>query len=53
MIGVVIILVVMFVVGPFAVFVGGALWSAIVGWLYVEAGEAPPPAVAAESANHH
>jgi hypothetical protein len=40
-IGAVIILVIMFLIGPFAVFVGGALWSALIGWLYVASSEAP------------
>ncbi|GIU86184.1 MAG: hypothetical protein KatS3mg009_0699 [Acidimicrobiia bacterium] len=31
--GAVVILVVLFVVGPFALFVGGAVWSALVGWM--------------------
>ncbi len=33
MVGVVLLLVVMFLVGPVALFVGGALWSALFGWL--------------------
>lgn len=33
MVGVVVILVVMFVVGPIALFVAGALWSAVFGQL--------------------
>jgi hypothetical protein len=33
MVGVVLILVVMFVVGPIAVFFGGGIWSALMGWL--------------------
>ena len=31
--GAVAILVVLFLVGPFSLFVGGALWSALVGWM--------------------
>jgi hypothetical protein len=30
--GVVLILLALFVVGPFAIFVGGAVWSALIGW---------------------
>ena len=33
MLGVVVILVVLFIVGPIALFVAGALWSALNGWL--------------------
>lgn len=31
--GAVAILVVLFLAGPFALFVGGAVWSALVGWM--------------------
>jgi hypothetical protein len=33
-IGGVLILLVMLVVGPIAIFAGGAIWSALMGWLY-------------------
>jgi hypothetical protein len=33
MVGVVLIVIAMVVVGPFALFVGGAIWSALVGQL--------------------
>lgn len=33
MVGAVLILLVLFLVGPFAVFVGGAVWSALTGWM--------------------
>jgi hypothetical protein len=33
MVGVVLILVAMFLVGPIAVFVGGAVWSALFGYV--------------------
>lgn len=33
MLGAVLILLVLFIVGPFAVFVGGAVWSALTGWM--------------------
>jgi hypothetical protein len=32
-VGAVLILLVLFLVGPFAVFLGGAAWSALVGWM--------------------
>ncbi len=35
MVGVVVILLVMFVIGPIAFFVLGAVWSALFGWLNV------------------
>jgi hypothetical protein len=31
--GVIAILLALFVVGPFVIFVGGAIWSALIGWL--------------------
>jgi hypothetical protein len=34
--GVIAILLALFVVGPIAVFVGGAIWSALMGWLESE-----------------
>jgi hypothetical protein len=34
--GVVLILLALFVVGPFAIFVGGAIWSVLIGWLSSE-----------------
>jgi hypothetical protein len=34
--GAVIILVVLFVIGPIALFVGGAIWSAVFGWVTVD-----------------
>jgi hypothetical protein len=46
--GAIVILVAMFVVGPIGLFVVGAIWSALHGWLEVEAAdaraEAPKPA---------
>jgi hypothetical protein len=35
-VGVVLILLAIFVIGPIAVFVGGAIWSLITGWLASE-----------------
>ena len=35
MVGAVIILVVMFLIGPFVFFVLGAVWSALFGWLNI------------------
>ena len=32
MLGVVLILLVMFLIGPIILFVGGAIWSALFGW---------------------
>ncbi len=32
MVGVVLILLALFVVGPIAIFAGGAIWSALMGW---------------------
>ena len=32
MVGVVLILLALFVIGPIAVFAGGGIWSALVGW---------------------
>jgi hypothetical protein len=34
--GAVIVLVVLFVIGPIALFVAGAIWSAIFGWISVD-----------------
>jgi hypothetical protein len=39
-VGAILILVAMFVVGPIAVFVMGAVWSALHGYLEVEAADA-------------
>ena len=36
MVGVVLVLLAMFVVGPIVVFLVGALWSAVYGWLVME-----------------
>ena len=36
MVGIVLILLAIFVIGPIAVFVGGAIWSLITGWLMSE-----------------
>ena len=33
MVGVVLILLVLFVIGPIGLFVVGAIWSALIGWL--------------------
>jgi hypothetical protein len=41
MVGAVIILVVMFVVGPIGVFVLGAIWSAANGWLLTNDADTP------------
>jgi len=46
-IGAVLVLLGMFVVGPIGIFVVGAIWSALHGWLEVEAADeraAAPPA---------
>jgi hypothetical protein len=32
MLGVVLVLLAMFLIGPIAVFLGGAIWSALFGW---------------------
>ena len=40
MIGVVLILLVIFIVGPIGLFVVGAAWSAITGWLMSEDADA-------------
>ena len=32
MVGVVLILLALFVIGPIAVFAGGGIWSALIGW---------------------
>jgi hypothetical protein len=34
--GAVIVLVVLFVIGPIALFVAGAIWSAVFGWISVD-----------------
>ena len=39
MAGAVIIVIVLFVIGPIAVFAGGAIWSALNGWLFSWKGE--------------
>jgi hypothetical protein len=36
MVGAVLILLVLFVVGPVAIFVGGMVWSALAGWLLAD-----------------
>lgn len=36
MLGVVLIVLALVVVGPIAVMVGGAIWSALVGWLLID-----------------
>lgn len=36
MIGAVLILIVLFVAGPVALFMGGAAWSGLFGWLHSE-----------------
>lgn len=36
MIGAVLILIVLFAAGPVAVFMGGAVWSGLFGWLQAE-----------------
>jgi hypothetical protein len=44
-VGVVLILLAMFVIGPILIFAGGAIWSAITGWLLAEdADREPAPA---------
>ncbi len=40
MVGAIIVLAVLFVVGPVAVFVGGVIWSALTGELLTEQAEA-------------
>jgi hypothetical protein len=42
--GAVLILLALFVVGPFLVFVGGAIWSALLGYELTEDAEAPATA---------
>ena len=39
MVGVVLIVIAMVVVGPFALFVGGAIWSALMGQVLTNDGE--------------
>jgi hypothetical protein len=39
-VGVVLILLALFVVGPVSIFFGGAIWSALTGWLVTEDVEA-------------
>ena len=48
MLGVILVLVGMFVVGPVALFMGGAIWSALFGWLVAETVD-PTPAPDATS----
>ena len=48
MVGVVLILIVMFLVGPVAVFVAGAIWSALFGWVV---GDSVAPADTVPDAN--
>jgi hypothetical protein len=40
MAGAILILLTMFIIGPIAVFIAGAIWSAAFGWLVVEDVEA-------------
>jgi hypothetical protein len=40
-IGAVLILLVIFVIGPIGLFIVGAAWSAIIGWLMSEDADAP------------
>jgi hypothetical protein len=49
MVGAVLILIAMFVVGPIAVFAMGAVWSALHGYLEVEAADARAAAETAGS----
>jgi hypothetical protein len=49
--GVVVILAVLFVVGPVAIFFGGAVWSALSGWLLTEDTEHADAADAAVQAS--
>jgi hypothetical protein len=35
-VGVVLVLIALFIAGPIALFVAGALWSAVLGWFLVE-----------------
>jgi hypothetical protein len=50
MVGVVLVLLAMFVVGPILVFLGGAIWSAFFGWAMVESTQADDADAAAASA---
>ncbi|MDQ1520042.1 MAG: hypothetical protein QOI55_1115 [Actinomycetota bacterium] len=36
MLGVILVLVALFVVGPMALFLAGAIWSALLGWLLTD-----------------
>ena len=49
MVGAVLILLVMFVVGPIGVFAAGAVWSAIHGWLESDAADTRAQTPAASS----
>ena len=42
MLGVVLILLALFVVGPIAVFFGGGIWTALMGWESTEDAEREP-----------
>ncbi len=43
MIGAVIVLIVLFIAGPIGLFLGGALWSALFGWMQSDLAEQPKP----------
>jgi hypothetical protein len=43
MLGAIIVLVVLFVAGPIALFFGGAIWSAAFGWMQSDLAERPAP----------
>jgi hypothetical protein len=44
MLGVVLILLALFVIGPIAIFFGGGIWSALMGWESTEDAEHKPEA---------
>ena len=48
MAGVVLVLLAMFVVGPIGLFITGALWAALTGWLSSEEADARAAAPASE-----
>ncbi|MCZ7528213.1 MAG: hypothetical protein M5U14_18685 [Acidimicrobiia bacterium] len=51
MAGAVVIVVIMVLVGPIAVFLGGAVWSALTGWLLAEDADARAGAADAGAAD--
>jgi hypothetical protein len=43
MVGVVLVVLALVLVGPILVMLGGAVWSALVGWLFGDGTEQPSP----------